>query len=69
MIGTDGAEKLTTAGRMICNLNGLSEIQAPLLDIENAKKFLKPYKQRVTKRKEEQPEQDEYAEVRRLFNE
>lgn len=69
MIGVDGAENLTIAGRMICNLNGLSEIQAPLLDITNAKKLLKPYKQQITKKKTEQPEQDEYAKVRRLFDE
>lgn len=44
MVGTPGAEKITIAGRMICKLEGLNELQAPFLDIGPAKAILKDYK-------------------------
>lgn len=46
IIGTPGAEKLDTAGRMILRINSdLQQIQAPWLDADKARKLLAQYKQ------------------------
>lgn len=45
IIGTPGAEKLETPGRMLLRVNSdLHQIQAPWLDTDKAKKILEPYR-------------------------
>lgn len=46
IIGTPGAEKLETPGRMILRINSdYQQIQAPWLAADKARKLLSPYKQ------------------------
>lgn len=69
MIGTDGAEQIKQAGRMICKIDKLEEIQAPLLEIDKAKRLLKPFKVSPKgEEKSEVTENDEYSKVRELFS-
>lgn len=70
MIGTEGAEQIKQAGRMICKIDKLEEIQAPLLEIDKAKRLLKPFKVRdkIVHREIGTTQIDEYSKVRELFS-
>jgi DNA segregation ATPase FtsK/SpoIIIE, S-DNA-T family len=43
IVNTPGAEKIETSGRFIMNSNKLYELQAPFLEINEAKKILNPF--------------------------
>lgn len=67
IIGTPGAEKLKTPGRMLLKVNSsLKEIQCPWLHNDKAKKLLRPYKV-VEEKKPDEQEQDQYSKVVELF--
>ncbi|MGY0693004.1 FtsK/SpoIIIE domain-containing protein [Virgibacillus sp. FSP13] len=69
IIGTPGAEKLSTSGRMILKVNSnLQEIQCPLLENKKAKKLLESYKKEALVKQDPINEADnEYAKVMELF--
>lgn len=57
IIGTVGAEKLEHPGRLLLKLNGLQEIQSPLLTQDKAKKILSRYKKIIEVEVEEVEEE------------
>ncbi|CUB58560.1 hypothetical protein BN2127_JRS10_04565 [Bacillus subtilis] len=44
IMGTPGSEHLAQSGQMIVKLNGLKKVQAPYLDLSQAKEMIKPYR-------------------------
>lgn len=67
IIGTPGAEKLNTPGRMILKINSsLQEIQCPWLENDMARKLLQTFKREEVL--QEPVQEDEYSTVRRLLH-
>ncbi|HHY2677490.1 TPA: FtsK/SpoIIIE domain-containing protein [Bacillus toyonensis] len=44
IMGTPGSENLEQSGQMILKLNGLKKVQAPYLELSNAKQIVEPYR-------------------------
>jgi S-DNA-T family DNA segregation ATPase FtsK/SpoIIIE len=69
IVNTPGADQIDVAGRFIMNSDKLYDLQAPYLELEDAKKLLNPFcvtKQPVKEVKEEQPvltEKDVFSDV------
>lgn len=52
IIGTPGSEQLEVSGRFLLKLTGLTELQAPYLELEEAKTLLEPLKRKPKKSNE-----------------